>query len=298
MKPKNIFSRRRLFRNLGAAAALGVSSRLEPRSDPPPRDGQSGQANAGGSPPRVLALIGDRYHNPDYIRVALGRLFHDLNLPVDFTINYDLLSVRLLEPYRLFVTLRDGMIWPNGYLEPNDYEYSHDLENTKAWPEEKFEGWITEEQGKAVKDFVSAGNGYYALHNSSHMSLFSKNFREVMGGAYIDHPPLRPFKVRVANPEHPITRGVRDFMVNDEQHYVTYDKDPKNIILRSENLDGLVDETAEQKLGTEAIGGWAYDFGKGRVVFTAVGHTLHALWNPEYVKIQKNAVRWLLKMEA
>ena len=144
---------------------------------------------------------------------------------------------------------------------------------------------------------MEAGGALYALHNSSHISLSSKDYREVMGGAYIDHPALRPFKVSVVNKEHPITRGVQDFMVNDEQHFVTYDKDPKYILLRSENIDGLTDISEGKDLGAKAIAGWAYDFGKGRVVFTAVGHTLHALWQPEYFKLQKNAVKWLLRTE-
>jgi type 1 glutamine amidotransferase len=112
-----------------------------------------------------------------------------------------------------------------------------------------------------------------------------------MGGVTLQHPPLRPFRVRVVR-DHPITQGVQDFMVNDEQHYLTFDKDPKNIILESENVDGLSHGTH----GTKAIGGWAYDYGKGRVAFTAVGHNMHALWQPEYVKIQRNAIRWLLRM--
>jgi len=99
------------------------------------------------------------------------------------------------------------------------------------------------------------------------------------------------------NKQHPITQGVQDFMVNDEQHFVTYDKDPQYIFLRSENIDGLTELFEGKDLGPKAIAGWAYDFGKGRVVFTAVGHTLHALWQPEYFKLQKNAVRWLLKLE-
>ena len=247
--------------------------------------------------PRVLALIGDRYHNADYIRVGLNRLFRELNLPVDYTINYDQISARLLAPYRLFVVLRDGMIWPNGYLEPNDYEYSHALENNRGWPKEQSEAWITEEQGRAIKDFVMAGGALYALHNSSHISLSSEDYREVMGGAYIDHPALRPFKVSVVNKEHPITRGVQDFIVNDEQHFVTYDKESKYILLRSENIDGLTDISEGKDLGAKAIAGWAYDFGKGRVVFTAVGHTLHAMWQPDYFKLQKNAVGWLLRTE-
>ena len=279
-------SRRRLLKSAGALASAEVLLRQREVSSGVPTDDNRA---------RVLALIGDRYHNADYIRVALNRLFRELNLPIDYTINYDQISARLLASYRLFVVLRDGMIWPQGYLEPNDYEYSHELENSGDWSKERSEPWITEEQGAAIKDFVQAGGALYALHNSSHISLSSKNYREVMGGAYIDHPALRPFKVSVANKEHPITRGVQDFIVNDEQHFVTYDKDPRYILLRSENIDGLTDISEGRDLGTKAIAGWAYDFGKGRVVFTAVGHTLHALWQPEYFKLQKNAVGWLLR---
>jgi len=281
-------SRRRLLKSAGALASAEVLLR--------PREGSSG-VPTDDNRARVLALIGDRYHNADYIRVALNRLFRELNLPIDYTINYDQISARLLASYRLFVVLRDGMIWPQGYLEPNDYEYSHELENSGDWSKERSEPWITEEQGAAIKDFVQAGGALYALHNSSHISLSSKNYREVMGGAYIDHPALRPFKVSVVNKEHPITRGVQDFIVSDEQHFVTYDKDPRYILLRSENIDGLTDISEGRDLGTKAIAGWAYDFGKGRVVFTAVGHTLHALWQPEYFKLQKNAVGWLLRTE-
>jgi len=281
-------SRRHLLKSVGALASGGVL--LDPR------EGGRG-APSGNNRPRALALIGDRYHNPDYIRVALNKLFQGLNIPIDYTINYDQISARLLQSYQLFVVLRDGMIWPNGYLEPNDYEYSHALESSHAWPKEQPEPWITAEQGAAIKDFVEAGGALYALHNSSHILLSSPAYREVMGGAYIDHPALRPFKVSVVNKDHPITRGVRDFMVNDEQHFVTYDKDPKYILLQSENIDGLTDIYEGKDLGAKAIAGWAYDFGKGRVAFTAVGHTLHALWEPEYFKLQRNAVRWLLRVE-
>jgi hypothetical protein len=70
---------------------------------------------------RALALIGDRYHNPDYIRVSLSKLFAELGIAVDFTIAYDELSANLLKKYKLLIILRDGMIWPNGYLGPDQY---------------------------------------------------------------------------------------------------------------------------------------------------------------------------------
>lgn len=241
---------------------------------------------------RVLALIGDRFHNPDYIRVGLDKVFSPLGLKVDYTIHYDTISRDILKNYQLFVVLRDGMIWPDGYLGPDAYaSYERDFENKTEFPPAKPQSWITEEQGEAIKEFVMAGNGFYALHNSSHISLSSRHYRDVMGGAYIGHPTLRPFRVRITNHEHPITSGIQDFIVTDEQHYVTYDKEPKYLLAEAENIDQLDFDGH----GTKSISAWAYDYGKGRVAFTAVGHTIHAIWVPQQLEMQKRAVRWLLK---
>jgi len=242
----------------------------------------------------VLALVGDRFHNPDYIRVSLSKAFKDINASVDYTIEYEKLSTDLLKNYQMLVIFRDGWIWPGGYLGPDAASgYSANLEMPDTFPKSEGVFWITPEQAAAVKGFVNAGGGFYALHNCSHIALSpaAKDYRDVMGGVYISHPPLRPFQVRPTANKHPITDGIEPFMVNDEQHYVTYDKDPKYLLLESENLDGL----KFQDLGTKAISGWAYDYGKGRVVFTAVGHTIHAMWNPQYLEIQKRSMQWLLR---
>jgi len=242
--------------------------------------------------PRALALIGDRYHNPDYIRVSLDKVFHEMDIAIDYTMDYAGLSAATIKPYQLLLILRDGMVWPGGYSGPDAYTaYEMMLEDADKFPAAKAVSWMTEEQGMAIKNFVNAGGGFYPLHNSSHISLSSKNYREVMGGAYFGHPPLRPFQVHATANAHPITAGMKPFIVNDEQHYVDYDKDPKYVILESENLDGLTYEGR----GTKSPAGWAYDYGKGRVVFTAVGHTIHAMWNPQYVELQKRSIRWLLR---
>jgi hypothetical protein len=219
-------------------------------------------------------------------------MFEGQNVSVDYTTDYDSLSTDLLKNYSLFVCLRDGMIWPQGYLGPDAYtSYEQGLENSKEFPNATSQSWLKEAQAVALKNFVEAGNGFYSLHNNSHVSLSSKTYRDVQGGAYIGHPPLRPFKVRVTNANHPITKGIRDFMVNDEQHYVEYDKDKKDILLEAENVDGLT----FQNLGAKSVAGWAYNYGQGRVVFTSPGHTIHVLWVPEYMQLQRNAVKWLLK---
>jgi len=248
----------------------------------------------------AFALIGDRYHNSDYIRVGLTRtIAKQLDVSVDFTDETSLLNAETLDGYKMLIVLRDGMIWPDGY--------GGDESTNAAWvatgrPKLVFEPaslqerarsqfWMKPEQGKAVRRFVEAGGAALFLHNTTHVGLSDPDFRHVLGAAYTGHPPIRTFRVKVTNHDHPITQGVKDFIVTDEQHYMTYDKDPKFLFLQTVNEDGLT----YQSYGSTAPGGWSYDYGKGRVCYMSPGHMLTDLWSPEYIKLQQNAVRWLLR---
>ena len=76
------FSRRSLVHNAGLVAGAGLLGLGTSAT------GQA-QLSSTGRKPRALALIGDRYHNPDYIRVSLDKVFKDLDIPIDYTIQYD-----------------------------------------------------------------------------------------------------------------------------------------------------------------------------------------------------------------
>ena len=122
-----------------------------------------------------------------------------------------------------------------------------------------------------------------------------QDYRDVQGATIIGHPPIRPFKVKIINHDHPITKGVNDFVVTDEQHFLIYEKDPKYVLAMSVNEDNLTYRAGKDgKPSNTCEAAWAYDYGKGRVCFFAPGHAMTALWNPEYEKMQKNAVKWLL----
>jgi len=243
----------------------------------------------------AFALIGDRYHNSDYIRTALGRTFgKELGMAVDFCDEVKMLNAETLRGYKLLIMLRDGMLWPDGYMTPfGPTGAALDIISEPPLPKIQSQAlyWITAEQGKAVKDFVNNGGSALLFHNVTYISPHNDDFRDVLGAVTQNHPPIRKFRVKIVNKEHPITRGISDFVVTDEQHYMTYQKDPKYLLMQSVNEDGL----DFNKLGTTAAAGWAYDYGKGRVCYLAPGHLMTALWNPEYVKIQKNAVKWLLR---
>jgi hypothetical protein len=134
-------SRRSLMKKAGLAAAaaglVGFAGFEEAQS-------QSAQSAGGLKGARALALIGDRYHNADYIRVSLDRLFKELNIPLDLTIQYERISLSLLKQYQIFLVLRDGMIWPGGYLGPDAYAaYEANLETPKTFEDPKSTAWIT-----------------------------------------------------------------------------------------------------------------------------------------------------------
>ena len=240
----------------------------------------------------AFALIGDRYHNSDYIRTALSKtLVKDLGISIDFRDEVKLLNAEQLKGYKLLIILRDGMLWPSGY-EDNRQGYPPIVsEPPLAAIDTQPFYWITADQGRAVKNFVSQGGAILFYHNVGYISPHNEDFRDVLGAVTQQHPPLRTFKVKVTNHDHPITRGVNDFVVTDEQHFLDYQKDKKYLLLQSVNEAGLT----WKDLGTTSAAGWAYDYGKGRICYLAPGHVITSLWNPEYEKLQKNAVRWLLR---
>lgn len=276
-------TRRTLLAGLGTAALAPIPGRAAKKAT-------------------AFALIGDRYHNSDYIRVGLTRtVAKQLNVSVDFTDETSQLNAETLDGYKLLIVLRDGMIWPDGY---GGSETTNAAWVATGRPPLVFDPplppsaakpafWIKPEQGKAVRQFVEAGGSALFLHNTTHVGLTDPDFRHVLGAAYTGHPPIRTFKVKVTNPDHPITQGIRDFVVTDEQHYMTYDKDPKHVFLQTVNEEGL-----QYQGSATAPGGWSYDYGKGRVCYLSPGHMLSVLWNPEYVKLQHNAMRWLMRAKS
>lgn len=249
----------------------------------------------------AYGLIGDRYHNSDYIRVALNRTIQkDLDVTIDFCDEARNLTAETLRGYKMLIVLRDGMSWPDGY--PDETTNAGWVNGGKAplisdppvpKTAAKAQFWIKPEQGKAVRQFVANGGAALFLHNVTHVGLTDPDFRHVLGAAYAGHPPIRTFHVNVTNPDHPITKGVRNFVVTDEQHYMDYDKDPKYVLLETVQVDGL----DYNKRGPKSLGGWAYEYGKGRVCYFSPGHMISVMWNPEYVKLQHNAVRWLLRQD-
>ena len=127
-------------------------------------------------------------------------------------------------------------------------------------------------------------------------------FRRVCGGVGGYHPAFERQEVLVADPDHPITQGVTDFVLHDEQHFVFFDAHKgAQMILKNRGSDGR-----------ESCAGYVYQHGLGRVCYLAPGHVLlssqavrqpdmalppadepDAMSHPMVQRLLRNAVRWL-----
>ena len=225
--------------------------------------GRGGQTASDGRP-RALVLIGDRFHDPAHLEAGLRLAFDKAGVAADFTVDVRALSAENLKGIRLLVILRDGMLWPEG-------------------PDKPYVVWMTPEQERAVVDFVQSGGALLALHNATGLYPAGGPYLKVLGGTYNGHGPLERFRVRVTDPRHPITRGITEYEVADEQHTPIPDLTKVHIFLESRSDDGVV-----------APAGWAYEAGRGRVCYLANGHTREALLQPSYQLLLKNAIHWCL----
>ena len=212
---------------------------------------------------RAFVLIKDRYHEPNYVREGLSPAFAAEGIQTTFSEDVAALSAENLKGIDLLVFHRDGMNWPEGFDKPHLV-------------------WMAPKQERAVEVFVREGGGFLPLHNS--IAIYPKEgpYRRVTAGHFIHHPPVEAFSVRVVDRNHPVTAGVEDYVITDEQHFVEYDVDRVDVLLRSNSDRG------------ESAAGWALAYGKGRVCFLANGHTLEALQMPDYQTLLRNAMRWCL----
>jgi type 1 glutamine amidotransferase len=220
------------------------------------------------SSPHALVLIGDQPHEPGHIEDGLRPVFNATGIVPHVTVDVRALSAETLAKVQLLVILRDGLQRPS-----NDSSAHY--------------AWMTPEQERAVVAFVEGGGGFLNLHNA--MGLYPKDgpYLNLVGGRYIGHGPLERFRVEVVDADHPITRGVHDFFVADEQHTPPRDEGRTHLLLRNRSDDGKA----------VAAAGWVREAGRGRVCHLANGHTREALCHPMFQTLLRNAMRWCVRIE-
>lgn len=197
-----------------------------------------------------------------------------------------------------------------------------------------------DEQNQFIRNWLEAGGRWLALHGSSGgkaapvagkryaRKMVKGGYHDTLGCFFLNHPPVRKFRVDVADREHGLTRGLpASFEVMDELYLIELQDPANSHLLLTTVLErdpsppgfGFVYDADTSLLpdGKTRVLGYTRKTGMGGVTYIALGHCHSPISNvqpfvdssvepsgatpmvfrgswetPEYQTLIRNAVHW------
>jgi uncharacterized protein len=157
-------------------------------------------------------------------------------------------------------------------------------------PEFKF----SKSQQEALFEFVRSGHGYVSIHGADNAAQdWLPTWKEMLGGVF-SHFGLPDgktrkgkFTVKIVDTSSPITRGVKDFPIEDELYYQLQMMPDVQPLATIEFQD------------TAWPVAWTRTFGKGRVFHTTMGHRDYGpekndpLHNENLARLVVQGIEWV-----
>jgi type 1 glutamine amidotransferase len=154
---------------------------------------------------------------------------------------------------------------------------------------------ITDKQAVAFADCIRQGKPLVVLHHSICAFDDWPEYFNIIGGKYFHKPTIVKgkeyqactyihdlhFKVRIVNPDNPVTKGISDFDIFDETYKGYYVEDGVTPLLTTEDPS------------SSPVIGWTKVYGKARIVTLQSGHDAPTFGNPDFRKLLKQAVEWV-----
>ncbi len=137
----------------------------------------------------------------------------------------------------------------------------------------------------AVRSGVGLG-GFHGLMCDSFRNEVEYQF--MTGGQWVAHPGnIIDYRVKISKPDDPLVQGVGDFDYRSEQYYMHVD--PANAVLATTTFTG---EHCDWAKGVVMPVVWKKVYGKGRVFYSALGHTADEFAVPQMKTIVERGLLW------
>ena len=175
------------------------------------------------------------------------------------------------------------------------------------------------EEERALRDFVSSGKRWIALHATNALLDFTakglqcsrdhSTFMETLGSRFISHPPADPYEVTVSDPSHPLVAGLESFETTDELYLCEYYGDVHPLLetrFTGTFQSGYVEN--EWPDDDPRLVAYTHPVGEGEVLYITLGHccgkydmrpiqevaeVVRGSWeNPIFIELLKRALRW------
>lgn len=136
---------------------------------------------------------------------------------------------------------------------------------------------------------VRAGSGLAGCHGMMCDSFRNEpEYQFMTGGQWVSHPGnIIDYRVNITATDDPVMAGLSDFDYRSEQYYMHVD--PSNRVLATTRFSG---EFLADVAGVVMPVVWQRHYGKGRVFYSALGHTSVEFAVPEMATIFERGALW------
>ncbi len=177
----------------------------------------------------------------------------------------------------------------------------------------------SEAEQEALREFVENGGRWLALHGTNALVEIAGGkadtpdkapvLMETLGSRFVAHPAIQTFRVRVVNPQHPLTEGMDDFEIEDEPYYCEFFGDHEVLLEATYHAEST--GYVRSDFGTDRDSQpqmYLRSLGDGGVLYLTLGHctgkydmqplmevapVTRCAWNsPTYYELLRRGIRW------
>jgi uncharacterized protein len=166
---------------------------------------------------------------------------------------------------------------------------------------------LTPDQRAAFKAFLEKGGGFVGVHATGGDFSYKWDWyvNELIGAQFIGHPMNPQFQkatVRIEDKAHPVMAGLPENWVRTDEWY-SFDK---SVRAKGYKVLATLDESTysprmkmfmrdtDLRMGKDHPIIWSHCIGKGRAIYSALGHTDESYNEPEFRTLLANATKWAL----
>jgi type 1 glutamine amidotransferase len=161
-------------------------------------------------------------------------------------------------------------------------------------------------QEQAFREWLEGGGGWLGIHaagDSSHKAWgwYMENLIGPLFTAHIMGPQFQRATVILENQQHPVLAGLPDIWQHEEEWY-SWEQSPRSLgftILATVDEDSytpvqkMFRSEVDLRMGDHPVV-WSNQVGRGRTVYSAMGHRAEAFDNPQHQLLLENALKWLM----
>lgn len=171
---------------------------------------------------------------------------------------------------------------------------------------------LTTQQRGDFKAWLEAGGGFVGLHGAGGDLSYAWKWyvNELIGAGFIGHtlnPQIQQARLVIADQEHPATKGLGASWTRSDEWY-SFAASPRakgyRILVTIDEtsyqpVDGLIPFMKPKSIvmGKDHPLVWSHCVGKGRALYSALGHTAESYDEPKHQQLIRGAIAWAAGLE-